>query len=58
MTPKVGIKHRRANTWKFKDEANCAYIERVDKLTIEGEPLKNEAKVMGIVGGLRMNTKL
>lgn len=34
------------------------YIEQVDKLILEGEPMEAEVKVMGAVKVLRLNTKL
>lgn len=52
------MKKRLTNVRQYRDETDRAYIERVDKLVMEREPLGDEAKVLEIFGGLRMNTKL
>lgn len=56
MTPRLVTKQRLANIWQFKDDR--AYIDIVDKRIIDGEPLGDEAKVLGVVRGLKTNTKL
>lgn len=35
-----------------------AYLERVNKFILKEKALDNEAKVLGAVGGLKINTKV
>lgn len=46
------------NVRQGNDKNNMTYLEWVDKLILEGETLGDKTKVLGEVGGLKVNTKL
>lgn len=46
------------NTKQGEKEIDRSSIERIDKLILEGEPLGDEAKLIGAVFDLRKGTKL
>lgn len=50
-------KKQLANIKQCSEECDRAYIDRIDKLIMEGESLGDEAKVLGEVGGLKTNSK-
>lgn len=58
MAPRPATKQILTNVRQGPEESDRDYINRVYKFILEGEPFGDEANVMGIVGGLRMNTKL
>lgn len=47
MAPRSTTMQRLVNTKQGDNESDRAYIERIDKLILEGEPLGNEAKLLG-----------
>lgn len=47
MAPCPVTKQHLANIRQGNDETDKAYLNRVDKLILEGEPLGDEAKVLG-----------
>lgn len=58
MMPSPTIKQCMPNITKGQEETNRAYIDQVDKLIMEWETLGNKVKVLGMVGGLKKNSKL
>lgn len=58
MAPRPATKQCLANVEQASNEFDRAYLERIDKLIMEGEPLGNEAKILGAVSGLKKGTKL
>lgn len=58
IAPRPATKQCLVNTKQCNDKSNQAYIERIDNLILEGEPLGDKAKVIGAVSDLKMGTKL
>lgn len=58
MAPRPDTKQCLTNVEQVSNESNRAYLKRIDKLILEGEPLGDEAKLLGSVVGLKKGTKL
>lgn len=46
------------NTKQEDNESDRSYVERIDRLILEHEPLGDEAKVLEVVMGLKKGTML
>ncbi|KAL8478928.1 hypothetical protein ACS0TY_030715 [Phlomoides rotata] len=54
LAPKQGL----ANIHQGVGESDHVYIERFDRILLEGEQVDEDAKTIGIVGGLTIGTEL
>lgn len=58
MAPWSVGKKRLANVEQAGNKSDRVYLERIDKLIREGEPLGEEAKVLGAITELKKGIKL
>lgn len=57
MVPRPAAKQIFMNIEQDSVDSDRDYIERVNKVLMEDEPIGDEVKIMGAVRGLRLNTK-
>lgn len=57
MAPHPATKKRLVNVEQVVNKSDWAYLKKIDKLIMEGEPLGDEAKILGVVSRLKKSTK-
>lgn len=51
-------KQRIANFRQTKDDSDHLYVERFDKLILEGEPVEEDGKLLSDIGSLTIDTEM